>query len=70
MANILDDAVTKTEILTHFLFIIDNLMEITDEMNDAEIDVRTTLAQIRGITDVTLGLIGVEIKYERDSDIN
>lgn len=61
---------TNSEILSHYLTVMSALMDITDEMNDAEIDVRTTLAQIRGVTDLCLSMLGVEIDYERNSDIN
>ena len=68
MASILDDVTTRPQILSNYITAIDNLLGIADEMNDAEIDVRTTLAQIRGMTDVTLELLGVNISYERNSD--
>ena len=61
---------TNSEILSHYLTVMSALMDVTDEMNDAEIDVRTTLAQIRGATDLCMSMLGVKINYERNSDIN
>ena len=58
----------KMEILTHYLSAIDSLLLESDEMNDAEIDVRTTISQIRGMTDMAASLLGMRLDYEQSGD--